>query len=214
MRLILVGPPGVGKGTQAKEICKKFGIPHISMGDMLRENVKRGTALGLEAKGYMDEGKLVPNSLVMNIAKERLKEEDVKKGFLLDGYPRNIGQAEQLEEDLKELGMELTRVINLKADSKTLIERISGRRICKKCEKSYHLLFNPPKVEGVCDECGGELYQRADDNEETVKNRIEVYTKETEPLIEFYKKRSILTDIDATAPIDSITAEIIKQLEE
>ncbi|NLM05628.1 MAG: adenylate kinase [Tissierellia bacterium] len=214
MRLILVGPPGVGKGTQAKEICKKFNIPHISMGDMLRDNVKRGTALGLEAKGYMDEGKLVPNSLVMNIAKERLKEDDVKNGFLLDGYPRNIGQAEKLEEDLKELGMELTRVINLKADSKTLIERISGRRICKACEKSYHLLFNPPKVEGVCDDCGGELYQRADDNEETVKNRIDVYTRETEPLIEFYKERSILTDIDATAPIDSITAEIIKQLEE
>lgn len=213
MNLILLGPPGVGKGTQALDIAKNYDIPHISMGDILRENVKKGTELGIKAKEYMDQGKLVPNELVMSIAKDRLTKEDVQtKGFLLDGYPRNIGQAEQLEKDLVDLNLKIDYVINLNAPDDTLVERISGRRICKSCGASFHTIFNAPKKEGVCDECGGELYQRDDDKVETVKKRIEVYNNETEPLIKFYEDKNLLIDIDGTKAISEVFADIVERL--
>ncbi len=213
MRIILLGPPGVGKGTQAQSIIRRYDIPHISTGDILRENIKAGTPLGLEAKQYMDKGLLVPDELVVSIVKDRLSKDDCKKGFLLDGYPRTIAQAEALERDLKELGMELDKVINLNAESKTLIDRISGRRICRQCSASYHVMFNAPKADGICDSCGGELYQRDDDKVETVQTRIGVYMGQTEPLIKYYRDRNKLVDVDGTKAISEIFDEICRVLD-
>ncbi len=171
MRLVLLGPPGVGKGTQAAAIVEKYNIPHISTGDIFRANIKEGTELGKEAKKYMDKGLLVPDELVVSIVKDRLSEADCKNGFLLDGFPRNENQAEVLESELLKMGIKLNKVINIEADKDILIQRAIGRRICKECGTSYHVLFNPPKVDGICDLDNGELYQRDDDNEETVENR-------------------------------------------
>ncbi len=213
MRIILLGPPGVGKGTQAQSIIRRYEIPHISTGDILRENIKAGTPLGIEAKEYMDKGLLVPDELVVSIVKDRLSKDDCKKGFLLDGYPRTIAQAEALERDMKELGMELDKVINLNAESKTLIDRISGRRICRQCSASYHVMFNAPKVDSVCDSCGGELYQRDDDKVETVQTRIGVYMGQTEPLIKYYRDRNKLVDVDGTKAISEIFDEIVQVLD-
>lgn len=212
MNLILLGPPGVGKGTQAKKIAKLKNIPHISTGDMLRENIQKGTSLGKEAKEYMDKGLLVPDSVVISMMAQRIREEDCKDGFLLDGYPRTIPQAESLEKDLKELNKIIDYAINLKADSSVLVERISGRRVCKECGQMYHIKNQPPKVEGVCDKCKGELFQRDDDKEETVKTRVSVYENQTAPLIDFYKDRGVLKNIDGTKSIDEIFKEISKIL--
>ena len=184
MHIILMGPPGAGKGTQAANLVKRYGILHISTGDMFREAVKEGTPLGKEAKSYMDAGKLVPDEVTIGIVRERLSKPDCKKGFILDGFPRTVEQADALNEILADNGLKLTGVLNINVPAADLIERAVGRRICKNCGHSFHVKFNPTKVEGVCDDCGGTTYQRADDSEETMKSRLSVYESSTRPLIE------------------------------
>lgn len=213
MRLVLLGPPGVGKGTQAAAIVEKYNIPHISTGDIFRANIKGGTELGKEAKKYMDKGLLVPDELVVSIVKDRLSEPDCKNGFLLDGFPRTENQAEVLESELLTMGIALNKVVNIEAEKDILIQRAIGRRICKECGTSYHISFNKPKVEGICDLDGGTLYQRDDDIEETVATRIEVYLNQTQPLINFYEKRGLIINIDGTQPIDKTFNAIIDALE-
>lgn len=212
MNVILLGPPGVGKGTQAKEISKLKKIPHISTGDMLRENISQGTPLGKEAKEYMDRGLLVPDAVVISMVSERIRKEDCEAGFLLDGYPRTISQAEALEKDLVSLGRKIDCAVNLVANSEVLVERISGRRVCKTCGESYHIKNQPPDKEGLCSSCGGELYQRDDDTEATVKTRVSVYEAQTAPLIDFYRGRKVLKNVDGTLGIDEIFSEISKLL--
>jgi adenylate kinase len=208
MKLILLGPPGAGKGTQAANIVKEFAIPHISTGDIFRKNIKEGTELGVKAKSFIDSGKLVPDSLVCEIVEDRLSEEDCKEGFLLDGFPRTVFQAESLDKFLNENGKTLNKVVNIKVDPDLLVERAVGRRICKSCGATYHIKYNPSKVEGVCDLCEGELYQRSDDVAETVENRIKVYIDETSPLIDYYTKKEILIDIDGQQDIDKVYKDI------
>jgi adenylate kinase len=199
--LILLGPPGAGKGTQAGRIVAEYGIPHVSTGDILRAAVKNQTQMGLEAKRYMDAGELVPDSVVIGIVKDRLQEPDTAKGFLMDGFPRTIPQAEALDEVLDSLGRSVTKTLVLLVDEDLLIRRLTGRRICRSCQTPFHVLFTPPKQEGVCDVCGGELYQRDDDTEATVRNRLEVYQKQTEPLIDYYDGAGLVVRIDgAQAP--------------
>lgn len=213
MRLVLLGPPGAGKGTQASAIVDKFDIPHISTGDIFRANIKEGTNLGKEAKAYMDKGLLVPDELVVSIVKDRLTRDDCKEGFLLDGFPRTVNQAVALDSELHKMNTKLDRVININASAEILIERAVGRRICKECGATYHIKFNPPKVEGICDKDGGVLYQRDDDNEETVSTRIKVYMEQTEPLIEYYKQQDLLLDVDGRKSIDAIFETISKELD-
>ncbi|MFD2868627.1 adenylate kinase [Kurthia populi] len=208
MNIVLMGLPGAGKGTQADKIIEKYDIPHISTGDMFRAAMKNGTELGLEAKSYIDKGALVPDEVTIGIVRERLAEPDCNQGFLLDGFPRTIEQAEALDQILADLGRKVEDVINIKVDQDELIKRLTGRRICKVCGSSYHLVFNPPKVEGVCDKDGGELYQRADDNLETVSNRLEVNIKQSQPLLDFYNKKQILTDIDGQKDINDVFADV------
>ncbi len=212
MHILLMGPPGAGKGTQAAELVKEFAIPHISTGDMFRAAIKEGTALGREAKGYMDQGKLVPDSVTIGIVRERLAKDDCKKGFILDGFPRTVEQADALDGILKDLGLSLTRVLNINVPAADLIERATGRRICKKCGATYHVKFNPPKKEGVCDACGGELFQRADDTAETMKNRLSVYEASTKPLIDYYEKAGVYTEVDGRQAIEKVTADLISAL--
>ncbi|MDR7871591.1 MAG: adenylate kinase [Tissierellaceae bacterium] len=213
MRVVLLGPPGVGKGTQASNIVKKYNIPHISTGDIFRANIKEGTELGITAKGYMDKGLLVPDDLVVSIVKDRLSKDDCTNGFLLDGFPRTVDQAEALDNELNEMGIKLDKVVNIDADKDILISRAIGRRICKKCGATYHISNNPPKVEGICDLDGGELYQRADDTVETVTTRIQVYLDQTRPLIDYYRKQGLILDIDGTKPIEEVFKEIVNSLE-
>ncbi|MGM9989001.1 MAG: adenylate kinase [Bacillaceae bacterium] len=208
MNLILMGLPGAGKGTQAEKIVEKYGIPHISTGDMFRAAIKEGTDLGLKAKSYMDEGQLVPDEVTIGIVRERLAKDDCRKGFLLDGFPRTVAQAEALEKLLSELNRNLNYVINIDVDKDLLMKRLTGRRICKECGATYHLIFNPPAVEGKCDKCGGELYQRSDDNEATVSNRLEVNIKQTKPLLDFYSERGYVKTINGQQDINVVFADI------
>ncbi|WDV45403.1 adenylate kinase [Clostridiaceae bacterium M8S5] len=212
MRLILLGPPGAGKGTQASGIVKKYNIPHISTGDIFRKNIKEGTELGTKAKEFIDKGLLVPDEIVVAIVKDRLTEDDCKKGFLLDGFPRTVAQADALDIELKKLSYNLDKVINIEVSKDELVKRAVGRRICKECGATYHVLFNPPKKEGICDICGGELYQRADDNEQTVSKRIEEYQNKTQPLINYYEKQDKIVNIDGKQDIDKVYSDIVNAL--
>jgi adenylate kinase len=212
LRLILLGPPGAGKGTQAVSIVEKYNIPHISTGDILRKNIKEGTNLGKKAKDYMDKGLLVPDDLVVAIVKDRLTEEDCIKGFLLDGFPRTVMQADSLDAELVGLNYELDRVINIEVSKEELVDRAVGRRVCKDCGATYHIKFNPSKVEGKCDVCGGELHQRKDDTVETVTKRIGVYLEQTEPLINYYDKKEILININGKQDIDKVFQDIVAAL--
>lgn len=213
MRLILLGPPGAGKGTQAVNIAEKYGIPHISTGDIFRKHMKEGTALGLKAKEYMNQGLLVPDSLVVELVESRLMESDANGGFLLDGFPRTVVQAEALDAVLENMSVTLNRVINIKVDPNLLVERAVGRRICRGCNATWHVTFNPTATPGVCDNCSGELFQREDDNEETVSKRIQVYLDETSPLIAYYSDRNKLADISGEQEIDKVFEDIVHALE-
>ena len=208
MNIMLFGAPGAGKGTQAKFIIDRYGIPQISTGDILRAAIAEGTAMGLEAKKYMDEGKLVPDSTIIGIIKDRLSEEDCKKGFILDGFPRTLAQAEALEKLMKEMNIKLDKVISLNVPDELIVGRVTGRRVCKDCGASFHVEFNPAKKEGVCDLCNGDLIQRKDDTAETVNKRLSSYHEQTAPLFDFYTERGILVDLDGTKDIKDITKEI------
>ncbi|MGL4523458.1 MAG: adenylate kinase [Bacilli bacterium] len=208
MNLLLMGLPGAGKGTQAERMVEKYNIPHISTGDMFRAAIKGGTELGVKAKSFMDQGQLVPDEVTIGIVKERLSKDDCEKGFLLDGFPRTVPQAEALDALLKELGRELNFCINIDVDASILMERLTGRRICKECGATYHLVFNPPQDPTRCDRCGGELYQRSDDNEETVGNRLAVNIEQSAPLIEFYSAKGILKDVNGNQDISKVFVDI------
>jgi adenylate kinase len=214
LRTILLGPPGAGKGTQAAKIVAKYHIPHISTGDIFRENIKNGTELGKRAKEYMDKGELVPDDLVIEIATTRLLDDDCANGFLLDGFPRTVYQAEKLDEFLANHGSKIDKVLDIAVEKEELMVRLTGRRICKSCGASYHVVNIPPIKDGVCDACGGELVQRADDNAETVANRIEVYEAQTMPLIEYYEKAGNIAHIDGATGLDNVFADIVKALGE
>ena len=213
MRIILMGPPGAGKGTQAALIKEAYQIPHISTGDMFREAIKNETPLGKEAKSYMDRGELVPDSVTIGLVKERLSQDDCKVGFLLDGFPRTIPQAEALDEILKELNIVLDAVINIEADDSILIDRIVGRRVCPNCKAGYHVKNLKPKVEGICDICGEKLVQRKDDTEETVKNRLDVYAKQTKPLLDYYNNFGLVKSTNGIGDIDVIFNNIKLSIE-
>nr|4QBF_A Chain A, Adenylate kinase [Bacillus subtilis subsp. subtilis str. 168] len=208
MNIVLMGLPGAGKGTQAERIVEKYGIPHISTGDMFRAAMKEETPLGLEAKSYIDKGELVPDEVTIGIVRERLSKSDCERGFLLDGFPRTVAQAEALEELLEEMGRPIDYVINIQVDKEELIARLTGRRICSVCGTTYHLVFNPPKTPGICDKDGGELYQRADDNEETVTKRLEVNMKQTAPLLAFYDSKEVLVNVNGQQDIQDVFADV------
>ena len=214
LRAVLLGPPGAGKGTQAVRLVEKYEIPHISTGDIFRKNIKEGTELGKKAQEYMHAGALVPDELVVDLVKDRLQQDDCKNGFLLDGFPRTIFQAEKLDEFLSESNLKMDIVINLKVEKEALIKRLTGRRVCKDCGASYHIVNIPPKKEGVCDICGGELIQRKDDNIETVENRINVYEEQTAPLIGYYKEAGSLVDFDGEASLDEVFDAIVQAIGE
>lgn len=213
MKLVILGPPGAGKGTQAEYIVEKYNIPHISTGDIFRENIKNNTELGKKAKSYMDKGLLVPDDLVIALVEDRLNKDDAKEGFLLDGFPRTVAQAVSLDSILDKNDDKLTKVINISVDPEILIERAVGRRVCKTCGMTYHVKFNPPKEEGICDKDGTKLIQRDDDTEETVKTRISVYFDQTAPLIDYYRAQNLLIDIDGAKDIDKVFDDIVIGLE-
>ena len=214
LRTILLGPPGAGKGTQAAKIVEKYGVPHISTGDIFRENIKKGTELGKKAQEYMNRGELVPDDLVIEIATTRLLEDDCRNGFLLDGFPRTVYQAEKLDEFLAARGSKIDKVLDIAVEKEELIVRLTGRRVCKACGASFHVVNIPPKKEGICDYCGGELIQRADDNLETVTNRIDVYEAQTMPLIDYYEKAGNLAHIDGSTGLENVFADIVSALGE
>ena len=214
MKLILLGAPGAGKGTQAAKIVEKYGVPHISTGDIFRENIKKGTELGKKAQEYMNRGELVPDDLVIEIATTRLLEDDCRNGFLLDGFPRTVYQAEKLDEFLAARDSKIDKVLDIAVEKDELIARLTGRRVCKACGASFHVVNIPPKKEGVCDFCGGELIQRADDNLETVTNRIDVYEAQTMPLVEYYEKAGNLVHIDGSTGLENVFADIVSALGE
>jgi adenylate kinase len=212
MRTILLGPPGAGKGTQAKFLAAHFQIPHISTGDIFRANIAAGTALGRQAKAILDSGELVTDEITIGIVRERLAEADTVNGFLLDGFPRTVAQAEALDGILAEMQTPLDRVLELQVDDEQVVHRLSGRRVCRTCGHVWHLDFEPPAVEGRCDLDGGELYQRPDDEPETVRNRLRVYAEQTEPLIAYYSKRGLLTAVTGTGSVEDISAQMIEAL--
>lgn len=212
VNIILLGPPGAGKGTQAKSISNKYSIPHISTGDIFRFNISNGTPLGIKAKEYIDKGHLVPDELTIDLIKDRLKQDDCKNGFLLDGYPRTVNQAEALETLLKEIGTKLDSALFINVPKSFIIDRMTGRRVCTTCGASYHIKYNAPKAEGICDLCGNEVIQRADDNETTVSERLEVYDAQTQPLVEYYANKNLLDEVDGTQAIDDVFKDIVNIL--
>jgi adenylate kinase len=213
MNLILLGPPGAGKGTQAQLLSSKYSIPQISTGDILRSAVREQTAMGIKAKEYMDVGQLVPDDIVVGIVEERLGKPDCTKGFILDGFPRTLEQAEALKRTLRSLGKNIDHVVSIAIDSSELILRITGRRTCVKCGKGYHITFDPPQVSGVCDVCGSELYQRDDDKEDTIRRRLTVYDKQTQPLISHYGNESLLRTVIGMGSITDIQEQIVNLIE-
>jgi len=212
MRLILLGPPGVGKGTQAKLLSQHYDIPQISTGDLLREAVSDGTELGKQAKKYMDQGDLAPDDVILGMDEDTLQSDKCKDGFILDGFPRTVPQAEWLTAIMNKLGLQLDGVVSLEVDDQVVIERLSARRTCVDCGAIYNVKTNPPEKEGVCDKCGGELILRDDDQPETIKNRLDVYKKQTEPLVDYYSNKGLLVSIDGSKSIDEIQTEIKKRL--
>ena len=213
MKIIMLGAPGAGKGTQAKQIADKFKIPHISTGDIFRANIKNGTELGKKAKEYMDKGALVPDDLVVDLVVDRIGDDDCQNGFVLDGFPRTIPQAESLSSALAKIGDRMDYAIDVDVPDENIIERMSGRRTCVNCGATYHIVTIPTKVDGVCDRCGAETVLRDDDKPETVQNRLKVYHEQTQPLIDYYRKEDILYTVDGTKPMDSVFADILKVLE-
>jgi adenylate kinase len=212
VRIVLVGPPGAGKGTQAQFIASHLAIPKISTGDIFRSNVSQGTLLGRQAKEYMDRGDLVPDEVTIAMVRDRLGEDDAQDGFLLDGFPRNVPQAETLKKQLLDWDQRLTVVLELVVDEDEVVRRLSGRRTCRRCERVWHIMFDPPTRDGICDACGGELFQRDDDREETVRHRLEVYKKQTAPLVSYYADEGILIGIDATGPVEEVTERALAAL--
>ncbi|HZW83458.1 MAG TPA: adenylate kinase [Candidatus Deferrimicrobium sp.] len=212
MKIILMGPPGAGKGTQAEVLVQKLEIPHISTGDMFRAAIKNQTPLGVKAKEYMDAGQLVPDEVTIGIVEERLAQDDCQKGFLLDGFPRTVAQADALTGILAKMQVKLDGIVNIEVDQDKLIARLTGRRVCRHCGATFHEMFNAPQKTGVCDKCGGELYQRSDDSEETAMNRLDVYNKQTEPLIAYYSERGLLLNINGDQAIDNVLVDIMSSL--
>ncbi len=212
MNVILLGPPGAGKGTQAKRLVEKYHIPQVSTGDMLRAALKEGTPLGLEAKKYMDAGGLVPDSVVIGLVEERIQKPDANGGYMLDGFPRTVAQARELDKILAGMGQKIDHVVSVEVPASELLGRLTGRRTCRACGAGFHVMFDPPRKDGVCDKCGGELYQRSDDNEATVKSRLETYEAQTKPLIDYYEKQGKLRRIDGVGKMDDILGRIRKVL--
>ena len=213
MYILLMGPPGAGKGTQAPRLVNHYGIPTISTGDMFRAAVKEGTPLGIKAKTFMDAGQLVPDDVTIGIVRERLEKDDTKKGFILDGFPRTLEQAIALDVALKEMGIDAIHVIDITMDHELLVSRITGRRVCKECGATFHVVNIPPKVEGICDQCGGELFQREDDKEATVRKRLEVYSNQTKPLVDYYENRGFYKQINGNQEVGKVYQDIISSLE-
>lgn len=213
MRIVLVGPPGAGKGTQAAYLAQNLSIPHIATGDLFRANISQGTDLGKQARAYMDAGQLVPDEVTIGMAKDRMAQSDAAGGFLLDGFPRNVGQAEALDVMLKDEGVKLDAVLDLEVPEDEVVKRIAGRRVCRNNSAHvFHLTYNPPKADGVCDACGGELYQRDDDSEETVRTRLEVYHTQTEPIIDYYRAQGLVVTISALGKVADVTARAMEAL--
>ena len=212
MKIIMLGAPGAGKGTQAKKIAEKYNIPHISTGDIFRANIKNNTELGKKAKEYMDQGLLVPDELTCDLVTDRIQKDDCSNGFILDGFPRTIPQAEALDKALKAMGQSMDYAINVDVADDNIIDRMSGRRACLKCGATYHIVAIPPKKEGICDACGSELVQRDDDKPETVQKRLDVYHEQTQPLIDYYTKKGIIKDVDGTQQMDDVFNAIVKIL--
>ncbi|MCI8408645.1 MAG: adenylate kinase [Lachnospiraceae bacterium] len=213
MKIIMLGAPGAGKGTQAKRIAEKYNIPHISTGDIFRANIKNGTELGKKAKTYMDQGLLVPDELVVDLVVDRVAQDDAKNGYVLDGFPRTIPQAEALDAALEKINDKVDYAIDVDVPDSNIIDRMSGRRACVGCGGTYHIVYNPTKAEGVCDTCGGQLILRDDDKPETVENRLKVYHDQTQPLIDYYTKKSILKSVDGTKDMNEVFENIVKILE-
>lgn len=213
MRIVLLGGPGAGKGTQAQKLSAKFSLPHIATGDILRQAVKDGTEMGIKAKSFMDKGLLVPDEVVIGIIKDRFNQDDVQSGFVLDGFPRTVPQAESLDSITKEMNMPIDAVVNIKTSPDVVVERLSGRRTCKECQTVYHIVYSPPKENGKCDRCGGELYQRDDDKEETIRKRLDVYEKQTFPLLEYYKNSGKLLEVCGDVSIDEVFESIVEALQ-
>lgn len=213
MKLILIGPPGAGKGTQAKMLTERFGIPQIATGDILRGAVQAGTALGRQAREFMDAGALVPDEVVIGIVRERLQQADCKAGFILDGFPRTVAQADALQVSLGTMGLKLDRVISLTVDADALVARLTGRRTCRACGRGFHVSFDPPRVADICDACGGELYQRDDDREETIRKRLGVYSQQTSPLIDYYRQAGLLVELDGMQAIAAVQQQLLDALQ-
>ena len=213
MKLILLGPPGAGKGTQAKMLTERFSIPQISTGDILRAAVKEGTPMGRKAKEYMDAGGLVPDEVVVGIVRDRLLAADCDNGFILDGFPRTVAQADALQDNLEEMDKALDRVISLEVDAEALVERLTGRRTCKECGRGYHVKFDPPRKDAICDACGGSLFQRGDDQEETIRKRLQVYAEQTSPLISYYRDAGVLMELDGMQPIPQVQEKMLSLLQ-
>ena len=214
MKIIMLGAPGAGKGTQAKKIAEKYGIPHISTGDIFRANIKGGTELGMKAKSYMDQGRLVPDEITIGMLMDRIKENDCQKGYVLDGFPRTIPQAESLTKALADMGDKIDYAVNVDVPDQVIVTRMSGRRACLSCGATYHIVYNPTKQESVCDTCGSQLVLRDDDKPETVLNRLTVYHDQTQPLIDYYKKAGVLAEVDGTQNLDKVFQDIVSILGE